>query len=142
MSIPHDEGILKYLELWPAQPGLDDRVQRIIAFGSGWEGWAQVELGLFLRGQFGNDHVDREVHLYEYNRLSADLLITENNKAIHIFELKAKADNLDPADFQAALDDDIFKVQQNKRKQPCEKAKLWVVGFYRGDFERTKDKEK
>ncbi|KAF5721152.1 hypothetical protein FGLOB1_360 [Fusarium globosum] len=88
------EPLIQKIADWAAAKPL----QRIYTQKGGWEGYAQVELAMYLQDQLGGDPT-REVQVYKDGEL-ADILYTPLNEPGYFIELKCQSllqdsDNLD-----------------------------------------------
>ena len=78
-NLPQNDAYAMHIYQWAQAKQLD--ITRAFAMKGGWEGWLQVELGLYLAKQQYILGVDREKHVFDNANQKADLYITSNPPA-------------------------------------------------------------
>ncbi|KAF9062586.1 hypothetical protein BDP27DRAFT_1427721 [Rhodocollybia butyracea] len=83
------------LTKWVALPAIKEKIGRAWKLKGGWEGWAQVELAIFLEDTLGKDFgVTREDLVYEGTKQQSDIkVLQKSTNELTILELKCKSLN-------------------------------------------------
>jgi len=124
-------------------------IEAAYALKGGWEGWAQVELAIYLKGKCKGCTIEREMAVYAHNsKLLADLVITPaagqamdlDNTAI--IELKCR--NVRHQDFVQKVETDLAKID-NELVAPYDKVhgviKVVAIGTGNADENAAFDKK-
>lgn len=104
-------------------------IEAAYSLKGGWEGWAQVELALYLQKVLSGSTIEREMAVYAGNTQLADLVITGetiNPENTAIIELKCR--NSGHANFARTVKDDLKKIK-GKIVERYEKVPIRVVAI-------------